>query len=646
MRRLFLITAILMANVLVMSAAKKTVINRIEPTDWYVGMKNPSVQLMVYGPGIRDVGSVTTDYPGVTIDSLVRLDSPNYLLIYLNLGDAQPGTMTLNFDKTKVTYQLKAREKKGEERMGFTNADVLYMLMPDRFRSKPSLRHGGDLNGIREHLDYFKELGVTALWFTPVLENDSPDTDNGFSTYHGYATTDYYKVDPRFGTNEDYKRLCDEAHAKGLKIVMDMIFNHSGFEHPWTKDMPSKDWLNTPDWLNEDASGRDPMTGFTANADGSEPAKSKYLQTSYKLTPVVDPYASKIDLKETTEGWFVPSMPDLNQHNPHLMRYLIQNSIWWIETVGIDGIRMDTYPYAYDDAMAQWMKELNDEYPNFNTVGETWVTEPAYTATWQKDSKLAKTNSYLKTVMDFSFFDKLTQAKNEETDGFWQGLNRLYYSFVYDYLYPNPSSVMAFIENHDTDRFLGNGCDTLALKQALALLLTVNRIPQLYYGTEVLMNGTKEVTDGNVRKDFPGGFPGDTHNAFTKEGRTKAEQSMFQWTSRLLHWRQGNEVITKGSQTQFMPNNGIYVIARQYQGKTALTVLNGTSSPATLDVERYAEQAVTTTSPRTSNSSLVRVSSSNTKHSALRLETFSKVYDTSVYIYFRFFIVPLPTNQT
>ena len=303
----------------------------------------------------------------------------------------------------------------------------------------------------------------------------------------------------------------------------------------------------------------------------------------------MDPYASKIDLKETTEGWFVPSMPDLNQHNPHLMRYLIQNSIWWIETVGIDGIRMDTYPYAYDDAMAQWMKELNDEYPNFNTVGETWVTEPAYTATWQKDSKLAKTNSYLKTVMDFSFFDKLTQAKNEETDGFWQGLNRLYYSFVYDYLYPNPSSVMAFIENHDTDRFLGNGCDTLALKQALALLLTVNRIPQLYYGTEVLMNGTKEVTDGNVRKDFPGGFPGDTHNAFTKEGRTKAEQSMFQWTSRLLHWRQGNEVITKGSQTQFMPNNGIYVIARQYQGKTALTVLNGTSSPATLDVERYAE---------------------------------------------------------
>ena len=608
MKRILLVTAILMANVFTMSAAKKQVIDRIEPTDWYVGLKNPQVQLMVYGKGIRDVASVTTDYPGAVIDSIVRLDSPNYLLVYMNLRDAQPGTMVLNFGKTKVQYQLKQREMSGDKRMGFTNADVLYMLMPDRFaqganhptkikgmrnyvedRTKPSLRHGGDLNGIREHLDYFKELGVTALWFTPVLENDSPDTKNDFATYHGYATTNYYKVDPRFGSNEDYRRLCDEAHQKGLKIVMDMIFNHSGFEHPWTKDMPTKDWLNTPEWLNEQQSGRDPMTGFTANADGSEPAKSAYLQTSYKLTPVVDPYASEVDLKETVEGWFVPSMPDLNQHNPHLMRYLIQNSIWWIETVGIDGIRMDTYPYAYADAMAQWLKELDAEYPNFNTVGETWVTEPAYTAAWQKDSKLSENNTYLKTVMDFSFFDKLTQARFEETDGWWKGFNRIYNSFVYDYLYPNPSSVMAFIENHDTDRYLGNGKDTLALKQALALLLTVNRIPQLYYGTEVLMNGTKEKSDGNVRKDFPGGFPGDTHNCFTKEGRTQSEQAMFTWLSRLLHWRQGNDVIIKGKQIQFTPFNGIYVIARQYQGKTALTILNGTSKPATLEVERYAE---------------------------------------------------------
>ena len=592
-KRIFFLMA-LMAQMTTMSAAK-TVVDRIDPTNWFVGMKNPQVQLMVYGKDIAKVKDVTTDYPGVKIDSVVRLDSPNYLLVYLNLNDAKAGTMTLKFDKKKVEYTLKNREMSGNKRQGFTNADVLYMLMPDRFaqganhnpqvpgmrpykedRTKPSLRHGGDLNGIREHLDYFKELGVTALWLTPVLENDSPDSPNGFSTYHGYATTDYYRVDPRFDTNEDYRHLCDEAHQKGLKVVMDMIFNHSGFEHPWTKDMPTKDWLNLPQWLIE--------SNGTSNAQGTS-----FLQTSYKLTPVKDPYASKVDLKETVDGWFVPTMPDLNQRNEHLMTYLIQNSKWWIETVGIDGIRMDTYPYADARGMARWMKELDEEYPNFNTVGETWVTEPAYTAAWQKGSRLSEHNSYLKTVMDFSFFDKLSQAKNEETDAWWQGLNRLYNSFVYDYLYEDPDHVMAFVDNHDTDRFLGNGCDSLMLKQALALLMTVRRIPQLYYGTEILMNGTKEVTDGYVRKDFPGGFPGDDHNAFKAEGRTKAENDMFRWTSRLLHWRQGNECITKGKQTQFIPFNGIYVIARQYKGRTVMTILNGTTKPANLKVSRYAE---------------------------------------------------------
>ena len=593
MKRFLLLTA-LVALTATMNVAKPT-IDRIEPTDWFVGMKNPSLQLMVYGKDIAAVGSVTTDYPGVRIDSIVRLDSPNYLFLYLDLRDAHPGTMTLRFDKTKVDYQLKQREMAGDQRRGFDISDVLYLLMPDRFaqgaghnpqvkgmhaykedRSKPSLRHGGDLEGVRQHLDYFTDLGVTALWFTPILENDSPDDANGFSTYHGYATTDYYRVDPRFGSNADYRRLIDDCHAKGLKVVMDMIFNHCGFEHPWVSDMPSKDWFNLSDWLKE--------SNGTSDSRGTS-----FLQTSYKLTPVVDPYASEVDKRETVEGWFVSTMPDLNQHNPHLMRYLIQNSFWWIETAGIDGIRMDTYPYAFREPMAQWMRELNDEYPNFNTVGETWVTEPAYTATWQADSKLSTLNSQLKTVMDFSFFDKLTQARNEETDPWWNGLNRLYNSFVYDYLYPNPSSVLAFIENHDTDRFLGNGRDTLALKQALALLLTVRRIPQLYYGTEVLMNGTKEVTDGNVRKDFPGGFPGDQHTCFTREGRSRAEQSMFTWLSRLLHWRQGNDVITKGRQVQFIPYGGVYVIARSHQGRTVLTVLNGTSQPATMQVARYAE---------------------------------------------------------
>lgn len=447
------------------------------------------------------------------------------------------------------------------------------------------MRHGGDLEGIRQHLDYFVDLGVTALWLTPVLENNSPDHGKQ-STYHGYATTDYYRVDPRFGSNADYRKLVDEAHKKGLKVVMDMIFNHCGFEHPWVKDMPSKDWLNTPEWLYPE---NQKNAVKTKTMDGDQMTNDKYLQTSYKLTPVLDPYASKVDMHETVDGWFVPTMPDLNQRNQHLMTYLIQNSEWWIETVGIDGIRMDTYPYADRKGMARWMEVLNDEYPNFNTVGETWVTEPAYTAAWQKDSPLAKINSNLKTVMDFSFFDKLNQAKREETDDWWNGFNRIYNSLCYDYLYVDPSHVMAFIENHDTDRFLGEGQDSLALKQALALLLTVNRIPQLYYGTEIMMNGTKQVTDGNVRRDFPGGFPGDTRNAFNKAERTKAEQDMYRWTSRLLHWRQGNDVITKGKQTQFIPVKGVYVVARTLGDKAVMTVINGTSKAATMPVERYAE---------------------------------------------------------
>ena len=588
-----------MGTAITATAAKKIGIDRIEPANWFVGMKNPQVQLMVYGAGIRDVENVTTDYPGVRIDSLVRLDSPNYLLIYMNVKDAQPGTMSLKFKSQTSnlkpqSFELKAREKKGEERKGFDISDVLYLLMPDRFaqgshhqpqikgmnrykedRTAPSLRHGGDLEGLMEHLDYFTDLGVTALWFTPILENNSPDQDQ-WATYHGYATTNYYQVDPRFGTNEQYCQLIDACHQKGLKVVMDMIFNHCGFEHPWVKDMPSKDWFNLSDWLKE--------SGGT-----SDSRNTSFLQTSYKLTPILDPYASAVDKRETVEGWFVSTMPDLNQHNPHLMRYLIQNSKWWIETAGIDGIRMDTYPYAFAEPMAQWMQELSEEYPNFNTVGETWVTVPAYTATWQDDGGKRKERSYLKTVMDFSFQEALDSCKHEDTDAWWRGYNRIYNSFVYDYLYPNSSSVMAFIDNHDTNRFLEDGQDSLMLKQALALLLTVNRIPQLYYGTEIMMNGTKAVTDGNVRKDFPGGFPGDCHNAFTEQGRTKAENDMFRWLSRLLHWRQNNPLITKGKMTQFIPHNGVYVVARHFQGRTVMTILNGTTQPATFEVARYKE---------------------------------------------------------
>lgn len=559
-------------------------VNKIDPPFWYTGMQNPELQLMVYGEGIGDA-RVTVNHPGVSLSSTVKLESNNYLLVYLHLDkNVQPGNVPLTFTigKKQLTqnYELKERAMKGSERKGFDASDALYLLMPDRFangnpdndqvpgmldakvdRNDPNARHGGDLAGIEQHLDYFTDLGVTALWFTPVLENNMQG-----GSYHGYATTDYYKVDPRFGTNEEYRQLIVKAHQRGIKIVMDMIFNHCGVDHVWIKDMPSKDWFNSSDYHEH------------------------FVQTSFKLTPHIDPYASQYDFHQMNDGWFVPSMPDLNQRNPHVIRYLIQNSFWWIEYAGIDGIRMDTYPYADYDAMSHWMKELNEEYPNYNTVGETWVTEPAYTAWWQKDSKLsAPKNSNLKTVMDFSFYDKINIAKNEQTETWFKGLDRIYNNFVYDYLYPNPASVLAFIENHDTDRFLGEGHNFALLKQATTLLLTTRRIPQLYYGTEVLMNGVKAKSDGYVRKDFPGGWADDPQNAFTPEGRTPEQNECYNFYKTLLNWRKGNDVIAKGSMTQFMVQNGVYAYARQYEGKTVLVMLNGTDTETSIPLKFYRE---------------------------------------------------------
>ncbi len=579
MKKLFSMLGALMLSF----SSHATTINKIDPPYWYAGLQHHELQLMVYG---QDIGfsQVSTDYPGVFITKTVTLESRNYLIVYLDIKDAKPGKMQLTFTKDKQQlkqeYELKARAKKGEEHVGFDSSDVLYLLMPDRFangdesidnikgmsdykvdRTNPSGRHGGDMKGIEQHLDYFTELGVTALWFTPVLENNMRG-----GSYHGYATTDYYKVDPRFGTNEEYKQLIAKAHQKGLKVVMDMIFNHCGSEHIWLKDMPSRDWFNHSDY------------------------KDHFVQTNYRLTPVVDPYSSKHDYDRMANGWFVRTMPDLNQNNPHVMTYLLQTSIWWVEYADIDGIRMDTYPYADYQAMSHWMYIINKEYPNFNVVGESWVTDPAFTAWFQKDSKLSKPlNSNLTTVMDFSFFDKVNIAKKEQSDGQGRGLDRIYNNFVYDFLYPNPLSVLTFIENHDTDRFLEEGQDFASLKQAITMLLTVPRIPQLYYGTEVLMNGVKTITDGYVRKDFPGGWKDDKQNAFTAAGRTTAQNECFDFYKTILHWRKNNEVISRGSMTHFIVENSVYAYARQLNNKTVFVMLNGSDKEITADLNIYAE---------------------------------------------------------
>lgn len=584
MKRISLISLALLAGASMFGAKKGPEVTKIEPPYWWVGMANDTLQLMVYGNDIAKA-TASVDYPGVRLAESVNLDSPNYKLLYLTIEpDAKPGRMPLTFvssgRKTTMDYDLRRRDKKGEDYEGFSASDVLYLLMPDRFaqgggnkkkessslnfptendRSKPSSRHGGDIAGIRQHLGYIDSLGVTAIWACPVLENDMPD-----GSYHGYATTDYYRIDPRFGTNEEWAALIADAHSRGMKVVMDMIFNHTGSAHRWMTDMPSEDWYNHP--------------------------KGDVL-TNFRLSTLHDPYVSDYDLDHTVNGWFVTAMPDLNQRNPHVMKYLTQNSIWWIESSKINGIRMDTYPYADMNGMAQWAKDVMKEYPNFNIVGECWYGNEAGSAFWQSGNRINPVETNLPTVMDFKISIDAHKMFDEQTDP-WNGLNHLYDHLALDYLYADPQRVLTFLDNHDTDRFLLEMPDSLgSWKQALTFLLTSRGIPQLYYGTELLMNGTKKISDGYIRLDMPGGFPGDEINAFTAQGRSDLQNEAWDYLSRLLHWRKGeaNEVIAKGSLKHFMPQNGIYAYERRLGDKQVVVMLNGNDSPLTTTMERTRE---------------------------------------------------------
>ncbi|MBR5899745.1 MAG: glycoside hydrolase family 13 protein [Muribaculaceae bacterium] len=562
-------------------------IDIVDPPYWWSGMENDTLQIMLHGDDIRDC-HVNVDYPGVELLDIARLDNPNYQFLYLLVTEeAQPGTINITLNDLKlrrnnqavIPYKLRQRDANARDIKGFDASDVLYLIMPDRFadgnpdnnrninlkndvkadRSNPNGRHGGDIKGITDHLDYIENLGVTAIWVNPVLTNDMPG-----GTYHGYATTDYYNIDPRFGTNQEWNNLVEQCHKRGIKVVMDMIFNHSGSEHIWFTDRPSRDWFNFPEG---------------------------YQQTSYRLSTVYDPYVSNYDRRLTTDGWFVESMPDLNQNNPHLMTYLIQNSIWWIESSKIDGIRMDTHPYAFAQPMAQWIDAVEREYPNYNIVGECWYGTEGGEAYWQRGSKVSDINTNLPTVMDFVLSISARKAFSEQTDP-WNGLNTIYDHLALDYLFPNPQKILTFLDNHDTDRFLLEEPEDLGWwKQALTFLLTSRGIPQLYYGTELLMHGKKEGSDGYVRLDFPGGFPGDAVNAFTPEGRTPMQNEAHDFLAKVLNWRKGkaNDVIANGTLKHFMPTNGIYLYERRLGDKQVIVMLNGNDNELLVEMDRYNE---------------------------------------------------------
>ena len=563
--------------------ARAMEIKKVAPSFWWAGMKNPELQILLYGEELA-LSDVSVSGEGIYLKETVRQDNPNYLLLYFDLSEAKAQTFQILLKngkkKLQIPYELKSRVRRGEDVKGFTSEDVLYLIMPDRFangcpendvidgmrektvnRADGFARHGGDLQGISNHLDYIADLGATAIWLNPTQENDMES-----GSYHGYAITDYYQIDRRFGSNEDFCALVEKAHEKDLKVVMDMIFNHCGSENYLFKDKPSKEWFNY---------------------------RSNYVQTSFKTASVMDIHASAYEKKIATDGWFASVMPDFNQRNRHVARYLIQSSIWWIEYAGINGIRQDTHPYADFDFMSQWCKEVLDEYPYFNIVGETWLNSNVLVSYWQKDSKLAAPlNSNLPTVMDFPLQALINQAFDEETGEWGGGLYKLYDYQTQDLVYANPMNLLTFLDNHDTSRFAQT--DEMAknlkrYKQAMVFLLTTRGIPQIYYGTEILMTGDKGKGDGDLRKDFPGGWQGDARDCFVKDGRTALENEAFEFTRRLLNWRKGNQVIGKGSLKHYSIQNGVYVYQREFNGKSVVIIMNGTDDSKELDLAPYQE---------------------------------------------------------
>ncbi len=570
-------------------------LNRIEPMNWWVGFKNPKLQLLVHHPNIS-VWEPEISYLGVTIDKVNPGDSPNYLFIDLNISEvAKAGRFNIVFKKEGEadliqTYELKERQNSSEDFVGFDSADVVYLITPDRFangnpkndivlgmreeainRKDNYARHGGDIEGILNHVDYIDNMGFTAIWSCPLLTNDMPE-----SSYHGYAITDYYQIDPRYGTLEDYIALSANLKERGMKLIMDMVANHCGVEHWWMKDLPFKDWINH-------------QAHYEKNIDNWEGSMSK--TTNHRRTTNQDIYASEVDKENMSVGWFVSAMPDLNQRNPYMARYTIQNSIWWIETANLGGIRQDTYPYPDKDFMSQWAGEIMNEYPNFSIVGEEWSLNPLLIGYWQDGANNRDGyKSNLKSPMDFAMQQWIVEALNEDEN--WDtGLIKIYEGLANDFHYVKPKDIMVFPDNHDMSRIFtqlhGNVVNT---KMALSHLLMLPRIPQIYYGTEILMHDFEKPGDhGLIRSDFPGGWSGDKVNAFTGKGLKPDQKNMQSYLKKLLNYRKESKAIHDGKTVHFAPENGIYVLFRIYENETVVHIINKNEDELELDLSRFEE---------------------------------------------------------
>ncbi|MFD0863537.1 glycoside hydrolase family 13 protein [Sungkyunkwania multivorans] len=564
-------------------------VERVEPPNWWIGFHNTHLQLLVKEPNIGEA-TVKIIYPGVTIKKVHSAHSPNYLFLDLHIApETEAGVFDIVFTypsgtEKKHTYELKARLKKPEDYVGFDSSDAVYLITPDRFanaetsndvvaglkeatidRSKDYARHGGDIAGIIAHLDYISDMGFTAIWPSPLLTNDMPQW-----SYHGYAMTDFYEVDPRFGSLEDYKRLADETRKKGIKLIMDQVANHCGLEHWWMKDLPFKNWVN----YQKDFENKEPTTF-----------------SNHRRTANQDSYASVADKEGMANGWFVSSMPDLNQRNPFMGNYLVQNSIWWIETLGLGGIRQDTYPYPDKQFMSEWAGAIMEEYPNFSIVGEEWSYNPLLIGYWQEGANNRDGyDSNLTSTMDFAMQQAVADALKEPEN--WNtGLVKIYEGLANDFYYASPKDIMVFPDNHDMDRvFTRLNEDVPNTKMALATFLTLPRIPQIYYGTEVLMENTDKPGDhGLIRTDFPGGWEEDEVNAFTGQGLSVAQKDMQRFLKKFLNYRKDSRAIHDGKTVHFGPFMGTYFLFRIMDDETVVLILNKNETPITIDLKRYAE---------------------------------------------------------
>lgn len=581
MKKLLLIVC-MSALVLTSLGQKKAtpLFEHVEPPFWWTSMKDRSLQVLLHNSKVNIADyTVSMTYPGVTLAEVRKVENPHYLFLHLTLAqDVKPGQIpfvfTLGKKKFNFTYELK--DKPVQSPLPTIDAsDVVYLMMPDRFsngdpkndtlpglfegahRNFPNGRHGGDLKGIGDHLDYFRDLGVTALWLNPVLENNQPRW-----SYHGYAITDLYRVDRRFGTNEQYKQLIEQCHARGLKMIQDMVMNHLGSESYLVKDLPEKDWLHQ---------------------------SPQFIRSNFRNSVMSDPYIAAADFTKMNAGWFDNHMPDLNQVNPLLATYLIQNSLWWIGYAGLDGIRMDTYPYPDKEFMSKWARTVREEFPNFYLVGEVWISAVPTTAYWQAGMvNRDGYQSFLPSITDFPLHGAIPNALNEK-DGWDTGLARLYFLLSQDFLYPDANNLLTFLDNHDVTRFFNTvSKDPAKFRLGLTFLLTTRGIPQLYYSTELMMDGDAS-SHPDIRRDFPGGWAGDAVNAFTGAGLSPEQKDAMDFTRKLLNWRKSNPTFKGGRLIHFVPENNVYVYFRIKDKNRVMVVLNGSEKEVTLSTERFKE---------------------------------------------------------